>query len=550
MKVLIVGGVAGGVSAAARLRRLDESMEIVIFERDEYISYANCGLPYYIGGVIEERDRLFVQSVIGMSQRFNLDIRTKNEVTKIDRGNKAVTVCELDSGREYVEEYDYLILSPGAEPVAPPIPGIEHHRVFSVRNISDTDRIKAFVSDNQPKNAVIVGGGFVGLEMAENLQHLGCQVTIVEMAPQVLGAIDQDMAGIVHGYLKKQGIKLYLNNTVTTMNHDADTSMVTLASGKKLPADLVVLGIGVTPNTNLAQTAGLAINEWGAIVTDEFLRTSDPWIYAVGDAIAVTDFVTGHPAYMPLAGPANKMGRIAANNICGKTETYNGSQGTMIIKLFELTAAATGSTERNLRELGIPYEKSYTHSESHASYYPGARPMSIKLLFDPQSGNILGGQIVGFTGVDKRIDVLATAIRFGGTVFDLQGLELAYAPPFSSAKDPVNMAGYVAGNIINNDMPVIHWQDLTLNEANMLIDVRTAWEFQAGHVEGAVNIPVDELRERIFEIPKSKQIMVYCAVGRRSYLATRILKQKGYDVLNISGGWRSYQAINNQLPTG
>jgi CoA-disulfide reductase len=543
-KVLIVGGVAGGASAAARLRRLDESAQIIIFERGEYVSFANCGLPYYVGEVIAERKKLLVQTPENFKARFNIDVRVNSEVTRIFPYKKQVEVREKD-GRTYIETYDYLILSPGASPVRPPIPGIEAENIFTVRTIPDVDNIKDFIEKTKPKRAVVVGGGFIGLEMAENLHARDIKTTIVEMLDQVLAPLDFEMAAIVHSHIRAAGVDLVLKDGVKAfINENNLTKEVELQSGRRIPADLVILAIGVKPEVKLAKEAGLEIGERGGIRVNEKLQTSDPYIFAIGDAIEVKDLVTGQYTLIPLAGPANKQGRIVADIIAGRNSKYEGTQGTAIVKIFDCVAASTGANEKILKKLGIPYEVSYTHPASHAAYYPGPVPMSIKLLFNPKTGKILGAQIVGKDGVDKRIDVIASAIRRGDTVFDLQELELAYAPPFSSAKDPVNMAGYVAGNIINGDMPVIHWHEIeNLDRQNtLLVDVRTKAEYELGHIEGSINIPVDELRSRLGELPKDKDIVIYCQIGLRGYIATRILMQNGYvKVRNLSGGWKTYK---------
>ncbi len=548
-KVLIVGGVAGGASAAARLRRLDEQAEIIIFERGEHISYANCGLPYYVGRVISDRKKLLVQTPQVMRDRFNIDVRVNSEVIEIRTDRKEVVVRER-SGRTYSESYDFLILSPGASPVLPPIPGIEAENVFAVRSIPDVDAIKGFIEERKITGAAVVGGGFMGLEMAENLHRLGIQTFLIEMANQVLPPLDYEMAVFLHHHLRDKGINLILNDGVGSFGQkEGLVEKVVLQSGREIPVELVIMAVGVRPEVELARRAGLAVGEQGGILVNERLQTSDPHIFAIGDAIEFKDFVTGRQTVIPLAGPANKQGRIVADIIAGREAAYGGTQGTAIVKVFDLVAAATGANEKILKNLGIPYEVSYTHPGSHAGYYPGSVTMHIKLLFDPAGGKILGAQIVGREGVDKRIDVLAAAIRRGDTVFDLQELELAYAPPFSSAKDPVNMAGYVAGNIVNGDLRVIHWHQIDgLDRASsLLIDVRTPAEFEAGHIPGAVNIPVDEIRRRLAEIPKDKEIIIYCRVGLRGYLAYRILVQNGFPkVRNLSGGWLTYHPVKEE----
>lgn len=539
-KIVIVGGVAGGAGAAARLRRLDEKAEIVMFEKGEYISFANCGLPYYIGGVITERDKLLVQTEEKMEERFNVDIRVKSEVTKILRDTKEVEV--VSGGQSYRESYDYLVLSPGAEPIMLPIPGNNKKGIFTLRNMADVDRIKDFVTTEKPTSAIVMGGGFVGVEMAENLKHTGMDVTLVEAADQVVGPLDLEMARIVEKSLMENGIKLALNDGVMEFSGD-DRIDVLLKSGRKLTSDLVIMAVGVTPETKLAREAGLDLGELGGIKVDENLKTSDPFIYAVGDAIEVKNLVSGLSTLIPLAGPANKQARIVADNICGRETKYQGSQGTSILKVFNLTAAATGNNEKVLKKADMAYLKSYTHSGSHAGYYPGALNMVVKLLFAPNTGKVLGAQIVGDKGVDKRIDILATAIRHGLTVYDLEELELAYAPPYSSAKDPVNMAGFVASNMLKGDMKVTYWDELDEHQGDgVIIDVRTKVEYENGHHPEAVNFPLDSLRENLDQIPKDRKLLVYCKIGLRGYLASRILSQKGFDVYNISGGYDLLQA--------
>jgi NADPH-dependent 2,4-dienoyl-CoA reductase/sulfur reductase-like enzyme/rhodanese-related sulfurtransferase len=541
-KVLIVGGVAGGAGVAARLRRMDEDAQIIMFERGEYISFANCGLPYYISGVINERDKLLVQTKEAMAERFNVDIRVNNEVTRILRDSKEVEVASGD--KTYRESYDYLILSPGAAPVIPPIPGVDREGIYTLRNMADVDRIKNAVTEKKPEKVAVIGGGYVGVEMAENLKRLGANVTLVEAAGQVMGPLDVEMARIVEKILMDKGINLILRDAVAEFTGQ-DNIQVVLNSGHRVEANMVLLAVGVKPETKLAREAGLAIGEKGGIRVDEYLRTSDPFIYAVGDAIEVKDIVNERFGLIPLAGPANKQARVAADNIAGRKVKYRGAQGTAIVKVFDLTAAATGNNEKMLQAMGIPYLKSYTHSPSHAAYYPGAIPMVVKLLFAPEDGKLLGAQIVGKDGVDKRIDVLATAIRLGLTVYDLEELELAYAPPYSSAKDPVNMAGFTAANILRGDMQIIHWEDLGKwpRDRYVLLDVRTDEEYAKGHVEGSVHIPVDSLRKRINELPRDKKIIIYCKIGLRGYIAYRILVQKGFDACNISGGYDIYQAM-------
>lgn len=533
-KVLIVGGVAGGASAAARLRRLDEYAEIIMFERDEYISFANCGLPYYIGEKITERDDLLVQTPEAMKARFNIDVRIHSEVSHIDIKSKKVTVMSQSKGI-YEEAYDFIILSPGAKALRPNIPGIESPKIFTLRNISDTDSIKAYV-DKSITNAIVIGGGYVGVEMAENLRERGLSVTLVEAAPHILAPFDTDMVVNVEKELVENGVRLVLNDAVKSFRDDGRLVEVTLTSGTLLTADLVILAIGVTPDTNFLKESGLELGSRGHIIVNEKMETNVRDIYAVGDAVEVVDFITKQKTAIPLAGPANKQGRIAADNIAGLNSTYKGTQGTSILKVFGLTAAGTGANERTLQKANIPYKVIYLHPTSHASYYPGATQMSLKLLFS-EEGRILGAQAVGHDGVDKRIDVIATVIRLNGTVEDLAELELSYAPPFSSAKDPVNMAGFIAQNVLAQHTHTIAWKDIKqLDEEYILVDVRTNEEFDHGHLKGAVNIPLDSLRERIGELDPNKKIVEYCKVGLRGYVADRILSQHGFDVLNVTGG--------------
>ncbi|HZJ83527.1 MAG TPA: FAD-dependent oxidoreductase, partial [Clostridia bacterium] len=548
-KVIIVGGVAGGATAAARLRRLDEDMEIILIERGEHISYANCGLPYYIGGIIKNKEDLLVQTPEGMGRRFNLDIRVNNEVLKIDVDEKKVEVLDKIKGEKYFESFDKLILSPGAEPLRPPIPGIDGANIYTLRNVPDTFKIAQHIDNKDCNNAVVVGGGFIGLEMAENLHHRGIKVTLVEMADQVMPPLDFDMAAIVHKHIKDSNIELLLGNGVEAFQHEGEKVIVQLSSGEKLETDMVMLCIGVKPEAKLALDAGLDIGETGGIKVNEYLQTSHPDIYAVGDAIEVVDFISGNPTLIPLAGPANKQGRIAANNICGIEETYKGTQGTSIVKLFDLTVGVTGSNEKSLKKCNIEYMSAYTHSICHAGYYPGSTPMSIKLLFSPKEGKVLGAQIVGYQGVDKRIDVLATAIRAGMTVEDLYELELAYAPPYSSAKDPVNMIGYVASNILSGHQSVMTWNDIDDldRDSSLILDVRTKEEYKTGTIPGSVNIPLDNLRDNIVKIQeyKDKEISVFCRSGERSYIAVRILMQLGFNkVKNLTGGYLTWDMVN------
>ncbi|WP_462362234.1 FAD-dependent oxidoreductase [Parabacteroides johnsonii] len=543
MNYLIIGGVAGGATVAARLRRMDEKANIVLFERGKYVSYANCGLPYYIGDTINNREKLFVQTVKGFTDRFRIDIRTEQEVTAIRPDKKEVEVKNLSTGEIYTETYDKLVLSPGAEPLRPGIEGIGSKKIFTLRNVPDTDTIKNYINIEKPKRAIVVGGGFIGLEMAENLHDLGIQVDVVEMANQVMAPLDFSMAAIVHQQLTDKGVGLHLEDGVSRFEEKDGGVTVHLRSGKQIATDMVLLSIGVRPETKLAKEAGLAIGERGGITVNDYMQTSDADIYALGDATEVKNLVTGQPSLIPLAGPANKQGRIVADNIIfGNKKKYAGSIGTSIAKVFDLTVAATGANAKLLQRNNIPYTSSYTHGASNAGYYPGAVPMSIKILFDPENGKLLGAQIVGFNGVDKRIEMLEQVIQRGGTVYDLTELEHAYAPPYSSAKDPVNMAGFVAENILKGKSKIIQWRKLAELPADTIrIDVRTRDEHKLGSIPGFINIPVDELREHLDELPKDKLIVVSCAVGLRGYLAYRILVQNGFkNVRNLSGGYKTW----------
>ena len=543
MNYLIIGGVAGGATVAARLRRMDEKANIILFERGKYVSYANCGLPYYIGDTINNREKLFVQTAKGFTDRFRIDIRTEQEVTAIRPDKKEVEIKNLSTGETYTETYDKLVLSPGAEPLRPGIEGIGSKKIFTLRNVPDTDTIKNYVNTENPKRAIVVGGGFIGLEMAENLHDLGIQVDVVEMANQVMAPLDFSMAAIVHRQLTDKGVGLHLEDGVSRFEEKDGGVTVHLRSGKQIATDMVLLSIGVRPETKLAKDAGLAIGERGGIAVNDYMQTSDADIYALGDAVEVRHLVTGQPALIPLAGPANKQGRIVADNIVfGNKEKYPGSIGTSIAKVFDLTVAAAGANAKLLQQNNIPYISSYTHGASHAGYYPGAVPLSIKILFAPENGKLLGAQIVGFNGVDKRIEMLAQVIQRGGTVHDLAELEHAYAPPYSSAKDPVNMAGFVAENILNKKSRIIQWRELAELPADTIrIDVRTHDEYKLGTIPGFINIPVDELREHLDELPKEKPIVVTCAVGLRGYLAYRILVQNGFKhVRNLSGGYKTW----------
>ncbi len=539
-KIIIVGGVAGGASFAARMRRLDESAEIVMFEKGPYVSFANCGLPYHIGETIQEREKLIVQSPEGFRDRFNIEVRTESEVLTVDAQKKIVTVKSGD--QTYEEPYDKLLLSPGASPLRPPIPGIDNSKIHTLRTIPDMDAIKAEVDNGSVSRAVVIGGGFIGLEMAENLRHRGIEVTLVELSDQVFIPADWEMANILHQHLALNGVELILNDGAKEFVDQGKEVDVVLSSGKSVTADMVILAIGVRPDTGFLKESGLQCNDRGAIVVDDSMRTNLPDVYAVGDAIEVTDFVTGNKVMVPLAGPANRQGRIAADTIMGKEASYKKTQGTAICKLFDLTGAVTGLNEKSAKNNGIDYVKSYTHSANHAGYYPEAYQMSIKILFAPEDGKLLGAQIVGKEGIDKRIDVFATALRSGLTIYDLTELELAYAPPFGSAKDPVNMAGFVAQNILEGRNPLIYAEELAQYdpETQLLIDVRQPEELEMGTIEGAVNIPLDSLRDRLDEIDKSKELLLFCQVGLRGYLAASVLTAHGFTVKNLSGGYKTY----------
>ena len=550
MKHLIVGGVAGGATAAARIRRIAENDEIILFEKGEYISYANCGLPYYIGGTIADRSKLFVQTPEAFGRRFDIDVRTRSEVLSIHTEEKKVTVKAPD-GSVYEESYDKLLLSPGASPVKPPLPGIDLEGIFTLRNVSDTDAIKQYIGSRDVKRAVVIGGGFIGLEMAENLHDAGAEVTVVEMADQVMAPIDFSMAAIVHQHLLEKGVRLRLNTAVTGFEKSGEGLEVAFAFGEKAPADIVILSIGVRPLNTLATAAGLATGQRGGIKVNEYLRTSAPDIYAVGDVIEYPHPVDGNPWMNYLAGPANRQARIVADNMVqGDTEKYEGSIGTSIAKVFDLTVAATGMAAKRLKQENIPYLTATIHPNSHAGYYPGATPMSIKVVFAPETGRLLGAQIVGYYGVDKRIDELAFAIKRGCTVNDLTAIEHAYAPPYSSAKDPVALAGYVAGNILSGKMNPITWRELRdIDKSTItLIDVRTPVEFANGTIDGAINIPLDDMRRQLDRIPRDKPIVLFCGVGLRGYLASNILKQRGFkDVRNLSGGIKTYRAATAKI---
>ncbi len=553
MKYLIIGGVAGGATAAARLRRVDEFAEIILIEKGKYISYANCGLPYYIGDVITQREKLFVQTPQSFGNRFNIDVRVEHEAAHIDPIAKTVKIRQSD-GTEYFESYDKLLLSPGATPVKPPLDGINSEGIFTLRDVNDTDNIKQYMHTNAVKKAVIVGGGFIGLEMAENLHHVGVEVAIIEMSNQVMAPVDFSIAAHVHQHLIQKGVDLFLEQAVERFERIGKKIKVYCKSGVCIDADIVILSIGVRPEITLAKSAGLKIGETGGIWVDEFLETSVKGLYAVGDVIEFPHPLTGKPWLNYLANPANRQGRIVADNMAlGNTTEYEGAIGTTIAKVFDIVVASTGIAAKRLQQLGIKYQSSTTHGNSHAGYYPGAAQITIKLVFDPDNGKLYGAQCVGAEGVDKRIDQAALVIKNNGTVYDLIKLEHAYAPPFSSAKDPLAIAGYVAGNIIHKEMPVVSWREM--DEADRtkvtILDVRTREEFAMGSIHGAINIPVDEIRNRLSEIPVDKPVYLYCAIGLRGYLAARILKARGFaDVRNLSGGYKTHNIATKKMNNG
>ncbi|MGR5109852.1 FAD-dependent oxidoreductase [Vibrio jasicida] len=561
-KIVIIGGVAGGASAAARARRLSEDAEIIMFERGPFVSFANCGLPYHIGGDIQERSKLLLQTPESFLARFNVDVRVMNEVVSINRQDKTVTVKNLLDGSDYQESYDFLLLSPGAGPVVPPIPGIDNPLTHSLRNIPDMDRIIKTLETNKVEHATVVGGGFIGLEMMEAFHQLGVKTTLIEMADQVMTPVDREMAGFAHAEIREKGIDLRLGVALSSVEYIANQSVanteageddthqhlqgkltLSLNNGDQLDTDILIMAIGVRPETKLAQEAGLQIGALGGIYTNEYMQSSDPSIYAVGDVVEEKDFVTGEQTLVPLAGPANRQGRMAAGNMLGRQETYQGTQGTAICKIFDLAVASTGKNEKQLKRENIAYEKVYVHTASHASYYPGAETVSFKMLFDPLTGKILGAQAVGKDGVDKRIDVMAVAQRAGMTVEQLQHLELTYAPPYGSAKDVINQAAFVANNIIKGDATAIHFDEIdNLSENQVLLDVRNPGELESvGFIKGAINIPVDQLRQRMNELPKDKEIVIYCQVGLRGNVAYRQLVNSGFKARNLLGGYRTYK---------
>jgi NADPH-dependent 2,4-dienoyl-CoA reductase/sulfur reductase-like enzyme/rhodanese-related sulfurtransferase len=550
VKLVIIGGVAGGATAGARARRVSEDAEIVIFERGEYISFANCGLPYYIGNVIQKRDDLLLATPQEFKERYNIDVRIFSEVVDIDAKKKTVKVKNVHTGEMITEHYDKLILSPGAAPIKPPLEGIDLKNIFHLRNIPDSDRIKTLVDEKNPQHAVVVGGGFIGLEMAENLVERGVKTTIIEMLDQVMPPLDWEMAAIIHDHLKEKNVELELENGVKAFSKAGDRIVVHTQKGRQIETEMVLLSVGIRPENKLAKQADLKIGTTGGIRVDSTMKTSDPHIYAVGDAVEVKDLVTDFSTLTALAGPANKQARIAADNALGRKSIFAGTIGTSVVKVFDMVAASTGANEKFLKKHDIPYLVSYTHSGSHAGYYPGATSTFIKLIFSPAKGKVLGVQIVGKKGVDKRIDIFSTAIRAKMTVFDLEELELAYAPPYSSAKDPVNIAGFVAANILKGDMEIFHWNEVSdlISQGAVLLDLRTKYELRyVGKIDGALHIPIDELRNRLSELDREKQYLPFCAVGYRGYLGHRILVQNGFKSKNLSGGFVTYKIAKKQL---
>ena len=549
MKYIIIGGVAGGASTAARLRRMDEHASIILFEKGSYISYANCGLPYYIGDVITDRNKLFVQTAASFKQRFNIEARIMSEVLSIDTAQRTVQVKNLQTGETYTEQYDKLVLSPGAEPIRPPLEGIDSEGIFTLRNVNDTDKIKEYVNRFPNGKAVVIGAGFIGLEMAENLHHLGMKVTIIEMGNQVLAPVDFPVAAIAQQHIRSKGVDLQLNTAVTGFSRDANGLKVMMKDKDAIDADVVILSIGVKPDTRLAVAAGIDIGKGRGILVNEFLQTSNEHVYAVGDAIEFVNPITGNSMVTYLAGPANKQGRICANNmVLGNKQQYHGSINTAIVKIFDLTVAVAGVASKHLTAANINHQVSTTHSGSHAGYYPGSEQMSIQLAFSPEDGKLLGAQVIGTDGVDKRIDTLSSVIQRGSTINELTEFEHAYAPPYSSAKDPVNMAGFVAENIMEKRLHVVPWTMVKeIKDTDLLIDVRMPDEFSSGNIPGSINIPVDDLRERLKEIPTNKDIYIYCQIGLRGYLAQRILLQHHFSrVYNISGGYKLWEVCNKE----
>lgn len=549
MKVIIIGGVAGGASAAARIRRLDETAQIIVLERSNYVSYANCGLPYFIGGVIREQAELTLQTPQSFWERFHIDVRVQNEAVDIDVKSKTVAIRRLDTGEIYHEQYDKLLLSPGAKPVVPHLPGVTSDRIFSLRTVEDTLRIRKFIEEYKPATAVLVGGGFIGLEMAENLTAMGISVTVIQRSNQLFAPMDADMASFIHAQMRSHGVKLELEKTVTGFSSKGGKPVTMIKDSEPISSDMVLLGVGVEPDTVLAEKAGLALGIRGAVAVNEYMETSVPDIYAVGDAVEVSHFVTGKKSLISLAGPANKQGRIAADNICGGNSMFKGTQGSSVIKIFEMTGAVTGINEKTAEAAGIVYDKVVLSPVSHAAYYPGGQTMYMKVLYEKETLRLLGVQIAGYEGVDKRIDVIAAAIRAGMTADKLAELELAYAPPYSSAKDPVNMAGFMIENLETEKVAQFHWNEvekLKCDGSMTLIDVRTAEEFDSGHIKGFFNIPVDELREHIEEFDIKKPVYVVCQSGLRSYIACCILSQHGFECYNLSGGYGFYSAVMHE----
>ena len=542
-RIVIIGGVAGGASCAARCRRLDESAKIAVIDRGPYVSFANCGLPYYVGDVIKDESKLLVANAALFQERFNIEVRTKNEALAIHRATQEIEVKEISTRRIYRERYDALVLAPGAAAVRPPLPGVDSPGIFVLRTIPDSRKIRAWISEKNAQSAVIVGAGFIGLEMAENLVHRGLSVTVLEMLRQVMPPLDAEMARPVQEHLEKHGVNLALGDAVGGFQSRNGQILVSTKSGAQHAGDLVILAIGVRPETDLAKSAGLGLGDRGGIRVDEQMRTTDPHIWAVGDAVEVKDMVTGEWVVIPLAGPANRQGRVAADAICGRDSRFRGVQGTAICGVFGLQVASTGATEKNLRRAGVSdYEKIYLHPGHHVSYFPGAKPINIKLIFRKSDGSILGAQAVGEADVDKRIDVIATAIQLGGTVFDLEEAELCYAPQFGAAKDPVNYAGMIAANHLRGELPLADWRQLK-PESVLLVDVRDPEEFEAGHVPGAINLPLNQMRRRLRDLPRDREVWLYCGVGQRAYYATRVLMQNGFRVKNLAGGFRTYKLI-------
>ncbi len=549
MKVIIIGGVAGGASAAARIRRLDETAQIIVLERSNYVSYANCGLPYFIGGVIREQAELTLQTPQSFWERFHIDVRVRNEAVDIDVKSKTVAIRRLDTGEIYHEQYDKMLLSPGAKPVVPHLPGVTSDRIFSLRTVEDTLRIRKFIEEYKPATAVLVGGGFIGLEMAENLTAMGISVTVIQRSNQLFAPMDADMASFIHAQMRSHGVKFELEKTVTGFSSKGGKPVTMIKDSEPISSDMVLLGVGVEPDTVLAEKAGLALGIRGAVAVNEYMETSVPDIYAVGDAVEVSHFVTGKKSLISLAGPANKQGRIAADNICGGNSMFKGTQGSSVIKIFEMTGAVTGINEKTAEAAGIVYDKVVLSPVSHAAYYPGGQTMYMKVLYEKETLRLLGAQIAGYEGVDKRIDVLAAAIRAGMTADKLAELELAYAPPYSSAKDPVNMAGFMIENLETEKVAQFHWNEvekLKCDGSMTLIDVRTAEEFDSGHIKGFFNIPVDELREHIEEFDIKNPVYVVCQSGLRSYIACCILSQHGFECYNLSGGYGFYSAVMHE----